>query len=158
MAVSYKKPEGLPFVEILDDYHNQMAIRNLLTGVLIAIELRGNDSKRVKRWLKGSLDFCKKSENTLERLIKDENPTVDNFLSKVFIDLAITDNEKIDTRRLLTYKKNFAGTFNVLQQIQRKKEPKDVENSKSFLKSFIEEVKVTYMKTETLYFGYLSPR
>jgi len=158
MVVSYKKPEGVPFIETLDDYHNQMAVRNLTTCALIAIELRGNDSERVKRWLKGSLDFCEKSVVTLERLVKDEKPTVDNFLSKVFIDLAITDNEKIDMNRLLSYKENFTRTFDVLQQIQRKKEPEDIEKSKSFLKRFIEEVKVTYMKTETLYFGYLSPR
>ena len=158
MVVAYKKPEGVPFIETLDDYHNQMAVRNLTTGALIAIELRGNNSERVKKWLKGSLDFCEKSVVTLERLVKDEKPTVDNFLSKVFIDLAITGNEKIDIRRLLSYKENFTGTLNVLQKIQRKKEPKNVEKSKSFLKSFIEEVKVTYMKTETQYFGYLSPR
>lgn len=158
MVVSYKKPEGVPFVETLDDYHNQMAVRNLTTGALIAIELRGKDSERVKRWLKDSLVFCEKSVVTLERLVEDEKPTVDNFLSKVFIDLAITDNEKIDMSRLLSYKENFTRTFNVLQQIQEKKEPEDAEKSKSFLKRFIEEVKVTYMKTETLYFGYLSPR
>ena len=158
MPESYRKPEGLPFVETLDDYHNQMAVRNLSTGALIAIELRGNNSERVKRWLKESLIFCEKSVKTLKRLTEDEKPTVDNFLSKVFIDLAITDDKKIDKKRLSSYKKNFNTTFELLHLIQEKKKPKDVHKSKAFLKSFIEEVKVTYMKTETSYFGYLSPR
>lgn len=156
--MSYKKPEGLPFVETLDDYHNQMAVRNLSTGAWMAIELRDRDSERVRRWLKESLDFCRKSVDTLKRLVEDEKPTVDNFLSKVFIDLAISDGDRVDMDRLRKYKENFTITFDVLQQIQKKEESKDLGKSKSFLKSFIEEVKVTYIRTESLYFGYLSPR
>lgn len=155
----YKKTESLPFVETLDDYHNQIAVRNLSTSALMAIDLRDADSKIERRWLAESLDFCQKSADTLKRLVEEKDkPTVDNFLSKIFIDLALSESEQVDTNRLQMYKENFDVTLNVLQQIQKKEKPKDIMKSKLFLKSFIEAVKATYSKTESQYFGYLSPK
>jgi len=154
----YKRPEGLPFLETLDDYHNQIAVRNLVIGSLMTIELRSKNSERVKRLLEQSLDFCNKSLKTLDRLVKDGKPTVDNYLSKVFIDLAMIDNEKVDMRQLVKYQENFTQTLQVLRQIHENKEIKDVEKPKVFLKNFIEKVKAAYVKTETLYLGFFTTR
>lgn len=151
-------------IELFEEFHKRMGLRNRLSNALMAISLFevGSKSKNLSKYINDGLSIAGECVSILEDIAQSYSSyQYSNYTSKLLLDI-LTNRlmQDPDRSKLETYKNGFSAAQKVFETIQGEGQPDEemVREAEQVMKEIDKEIESIYASEENLYHGFFIPR
>jgi hypothetical protein len=151
-------------VELFEDSHNRMRLRNKLSNALMAIALSEakSRSENLSKYIDDGLDISTQFVSSLDDIANNYSDyKYRDYVSKVLLDILTNRlTQQPDKDRLTTYKKEFSAARQVFEAVQQGKEPDQemMKMANRVIREVDQQIESVYASEESSYRGSFTPK